>query len=222
MSLLAGNVIDAARDRHAAFDPKRHPNKMALRFLSSYVKQLHGKITAIDEDAVRVEITAGLPLADFSAGIPLPVNTRFVAAASVTYPSPSTFSPVPLTIIASGERNAFNTPAGAAWQVGGALYLAGDATRWKAFNSIAISVVTLPVDLVALQDVLAVPDAAELACVEAVALFFAKREVQESSGDPKIGLSAFVATATDAEKSYLNDVMNNVAGRTFYTLDVTS
>jgi hypothetical protein len=220
MALLAGSVIDAARDRHTAFDRKTHPSKMLLRYLSRYVKQLHGKITAIDEDAVRVEIVASFPLADFGNGIALPANTRYVAEASVTYPAPSTFAPAPLEIIQSSERNARNAPANGAWQVAGSLHLAGTADRWKQFDTIAISVVTTPVDLVTLDDLLAVPDAAEGACVEALALFMAQREAQESDGDPKIALSPFVAAFSDAEKSYLDDVKNNVSGRTFYTLDV--
>jgi hypothetical protein len=80
--------------------------------------------------------------------------------------------------------------------------------------------VLLPPDLVDLDDTLAIPDAAELACVENVALFLARREAQESDGDGKIALSPFVAAATDAERQYLDDVKNNVSGRTFYTLDV--
>jgi hypothetical protein len=220
MALLAGNVIDAARDRHTAFDRKTHPNKMLLRFLSSYVKQLHGKVLALDEDDVRIETTFDLPMADFSAGITLPANVRYVAEASVTYPAPSTDSPVPLDIIQSSERNARNAPANGAWVVNGRLYLAGTAQRWTHFNKLAVSFVLLPPDLVDLDDTLAIPDAAELACVENVALFLARREAQESDGDGKIALSPFVAAATDAERQYLDDVKNNVSGRTFYTLDV--
>lgn len=220
MALVAGNVIDAARDRHTAFDRKTHPNKMLLRHLSQYVRKLHAKVVAIDEDAVRIEQSYALPMADFAAGIALPANVRYVAEASVTYPAPSTSPPVPLTVIQSGERNAFNAPANGAWVVNGKLYLAGTAQRWTAFNNLAVSLVLVPPELVALDDVLALPDAAEEACTEAVALFMARREAQESDGDGKIALSPFVAALQDAEKSYLDDVKNNVSGRTFYTLDV--
>lgn len=220
MALVAGNVIDAARDRHTAFDRKTHPNKMLLRTLAMYVKKLHGKVTAIDEDAVRIEQTYALPLADFSAGITLPANVRYVAEASVTYPQPSTFAPVPVEIVQSSERNARNAPANGAWVVNGVLYLAGNAQRWTAFDQIAVSAVLVPPDLVDLTDTLVIPDAAEEACVEAVALFMARREAQESDGDAKINLGAFVASADAAEKAYLDDVKNNVSGRTFFTLDV--
>lgn len=220
MTLVAGNVIDAARDAHTSFYAQKHPNKMALRFLSRFVKGLHGKVAAIDEDQLRVDITTPLPLADFNAGIALPANTRAVTGAVVSYPEPTTFAPVPLDIIQSDERNALNTPAGAAWQVNGRLYLAGTAARWSRFNQIAIALVLLPDTLATLQDVLALPDAAEAACVEAVALFFARREFNESDGDAKLNLSTFVASADKAERDYLDDVKSNVAGRTFYTLDV--
>lgn len=221
MAIVAGNVIDAARDRHTAFDRKVHPNKMLLRHLSQYVKRLHGKIVAIDEDAVRVEIApVALPLADFAAGVVLPANVRYVAGASVTYPPPSTTAPVALDLIQSDERNARNTPANAAWVVNGVLYLSGNANRWSAFNALAISVVFVPADLTDLTETLAVPDAAEEACTEALALFMARRESQESDGEAKIAIQPFAASASDAERSFLDDVKNNVAGRTFYTQDV--
>lgn len=220
MTLVAGNVIDAARDRHPSFYKEKHPNKMLLRFLSAYAKGLHGKIAAIDEDQLRVDVTATLPLASFDAGIALPANVRSITGAVVSYPEPTTFAPVPIDIIQSDERNARNTPAGAAWQVNGKLYLAGNADRWSAFNQIAISLILLPDTLQTLADVLAVPDAAELACIENCALFLARREFNESDGDTKLNLSTYVGAAADAERAFLDDVKNNVAGRTFYTLDV--
>lgn len=218
MTLLAGNVIDAARDRHAAFDRQRHPNKMLLRFLSRYARQLHGKLVALDPDAVRVETTANLPLADFDAGIALPANTVYVAEVAASYPAPSTLPPLPIDLIQSDERDAWNRPRAVAWQVGDKLYLGGTADAWTAFGQIAISSVQLPVALVALTDAIALPDAAESACVEAVAEFMAKREAQE--GNDKIALAVFGEDAAKAEGAYLAVVMNNVAGRTFYTKDV--
>lgn len=208
MALVAGKVIDAAREYHVSFDPKAHPDKLCLGFLSRYVRQLHGKIVAIDPDAVRVEVTTALPLVDFDAGVALPANVRYVAEVAVRYRAPSTLPPVPLDVIQSDERNARNRPPGAVWTVGSVLFLAGNAQSYTNFDQIAISVVLLPVALAVLEDLLPVPDAAEAACVEAVAGFLAGRVA-----DAKVSL-------TGAERAYLDDLGNNVSGRTFYTQDV--
>lgn len=218
MPLLAGNVIDAARDRHAAFGPQRHPNKAALRFLSAYVKQLHGKVLAINPDALRVDVTASLPLTTFDDGIALPANTQAIVEVVGRYPAATARSPYPITLIDASARNALNAPRGAAWRVGDTLYLRSPDTLWRDFDAIVFAVVTLPGSLAALDDTLAVPDAAEMACIEQVAAFFAGRVAQEE--ETRIALDRFDQKAAEAEGHYLATVTAALTGTTFFTQDV--
>lgn len=218
MAVLAGDVIDAARDRHAAFDRQRHPNKGALRYLSGYVKALRGKIMAIDPAMVRVELPVVLPLANHDAGIALPAGTLLVDEVAGTFlkqPQP----PWPIPIIDITARFAPNAPTGAAWQQGSTLFLRGPDTLWRDFASVTLYLVATPLTLTELDDPLAIPDAAELACTEACALFFAGREVQEAS-ESKISLQKFVGTAAGAESDYLDTVKAGLAGKVFVTQDV--
>lgn len=218
MPLLAGTVIDTARDRHAAFTKERHPNKAALRELSAYAKSLHGKILQIDPDVLRVDVVTALPLAVFDDGIALPANTQYVAEAVARFPATSSRTPFPITIIDSAARNALNAPRGAAWQVGNVLYLRSPDTLWRDFDAIALAVVTLPGDLADLTDNLALPDAANFACIERLASFFAGREAEET--ESKISTQRFDAKAEKAETEYLNTVRAALTGKSFFTQDV--
>ena len=220
MTIRAGNVIDAARDRHAAFDPKHHPNKGALRILSQYAKRLHGKISQIDPNLVTVVDTVALPLADFTVGIPL-TSTRLVLDVQAHFANQTTVpkDPYQVRLIDFQQRNAPNAPRAAAWQVGATLYLRPISTIWSNFDSVEITTSTVPADLADLDDTVALPDVAELACVERVALFFANREVQERP-DSKINISIFAQTLGSAETDLLTDIGNNVGARSFFTEDV--
>ncbi|MGH3428480.1 MAG: hypothetical protein ACRDQZ_13085 [Mycobacteriales bacterium] len=219
MAITAATVIDEARDRHAAFDRKRIPDRMARRFLSNYAIQLHGRILAIDPDALRVDVVTALPLADFDAGIALPAGVRYIADVVTTEPdtvaNPRT---VPVTLLPAAQRNAPNGPLAAVWQVGSTVYLRSPATLWRYMGSITIAYVPLPVELADLNAVLPVPDAAKLACVESVAAFMARRGSTDSSA-PEIDLQEFNQEKTEAEGAYLADVANRLTGQVWITQD---
>jgi len=219
MAILTGTVLDKARDRHASFDEKRVPVRMARRFLSDYVRALHGKITAIDPEALRVQLLTNLPLANHDAGIALPAN-RYIA--SVMAIDPATSNPqqnYPIALLNAQTKDAWNAPVAAAWQIGDTLFLRSPASLWTGLGSIGIAYVPLPVELATAADVLPVPDAAELACVENLALFMARRGSMDSSAPP-IDVGVFAQIAAAAEQTYLDDVINRLTGQVFLTRDV--
>jgi hypothetical protein len=218
MPLLAGDVIDSARDRHAEFDPRRQPDKMLLRTLSDYVAHLSGRITAIDPDALRIEESYELPLADFDAGIALPAN-RYIA--EIVAKDPDTAArprSYPVALIGAEQRFARNGPLAAAWQIGDRLYLRGPAETWRFMGSIAVAYVAQPVALATLEDVLALPDSAKLACTEYLALFMARRA--GAKANPPIAIETFASAASGAESALIEDVKNRLTGRVFFTEDV--
>ena len=216
MALLAGDVIDAARDRHVAFDRERCPNGLCLRLLSGYAVELHGKITRLDEDVLRTEFSTPLPLANFAAGIALPANRTIVAVAGQPVGSTDQFD---ILLVPASNKSDVNTPLAAAYQIGDVLYLRGNAQLWNAVASVAIATVPVPSPFLKSSDAVWLPDTSKRALAENLALALAKRGHNDPTL-PAIDLAAFAASAADAEKAYLDDVQNRLTGRAFYTRDV--
>jgi hypothetical protein len=219
MAIVTATVIDKARDRHAAFDRKRIPDRMARRFLSDFCRQLHGRIEALNPSALRVDLAVALPLADFDAGIALPAGARFIA--EIVAKEPDTVAnprSYPVRLIPVEQRSAPNGPLAAAWQVGNTLYLRSPASLWRYIGSLAVAYVPFPVELADVNAVLPVPDAAELACVERVAEFMARRGSTDPSAPP-IDLGGFTSVADRAELAYLDDVKNQLTGMVIVTAD---
>lgn len=71
----AATVIDGARSLDTSFSPSRHPDRVALEFLSRYQRVLAGKMLEVESRAISQEITFDLPLEDFAAGVVLQVET---------------------------------------------------------------------------------------------------------------------------------------------------
>lgn len=220
MPLLAGNVIDAARDRNPAFDKQHHPNKAALRHLSQFVKRVHGQLTQLDPSLVMLNVTTALPLADHSAGIALPAGTRLVESVVGNYATTNSppRDPYRIRLIDFVQRFAPNAPRGAAWQQGGYLFLRAPSTIWQSFASVTYAISTMPTDLAELADTIALPETAENACIEEIAYHFAKREAQERDG--KLSLDVFRTCAGEALEAFLSDISNNMGNRMFFTEDV--
>jgi hypothetical protein len=198
MPLLAGDIITGARDRHPAFDKQQTPDASALRSLSAYARELHGKVGMIDASILREEVVVPFPLADFSAGIELPDNRQVVelVGATAAYPNGT-----PIEIIPALTRNDLNAPASAAWQIGNRLYLRGSASDWRTLTSVAIAFVAVPAPLATLAD-------------EVMAM---RGGIPER---PAVDVAGFASLAQDAERQFLDDIVTGMGGRTFRTRDV--
>jgi len=219
MPLLAGEIIDEARDRHAAFDNRRNPQKVVRRFLASYAVKLAGKIMRIDEQALLTEFVQAMPLVDFNAGIVLPANRGIAGIVANDNKVPSQKFPVDL--IPWATRGDSNVPLASAWLYGGKLYLQAAATNWRNIVSIAVAyypdfaLVTLDTDVIPLrQD-------ARLALIENTALFMGLRGHNDKDLPP-IDLKAMGSVAKDAEDELLANVSNQLGATHFRTRDVWS
>lgn len=224
MPRLVSGIINAARDRHVAFDKQRMPSGPLYRFLAQYTAKLSGMVALIDPDAagLTAEETVDLDVFDFDAGMVLDPN-RFVT--EVVLNDPATSVPqrsYPIDLIDAALRFAPNGPRAAAWQMGNVLYLRGRFEDWRNYGSITVRYVGgLAAEGAneARAAEMALPDEAELPCIENLALFMAKR----GHSDPKlpaIDLGAFKAEALEAETAYLDLVRRRVTGRVFFTQDV--
>lgn len=218
--LTAGRVIEAARDAHPAFDRKRSPDKIVLRFLASYQRELAGKVAAIDETLLVTDEIVLISAVDFEAGITLPAN-RYVAGVTAKDVRSTAASPqfTEVKLIPWAHRHDRNSPLAAAWQYGGKLYLRSPASAWANISEIGISLVAAPGDLDALADVLVLPDEAEKALRDNTALFLAKRG-HTDPGLPAIPINDFRIDAERSELEYLRDVANRLTANTFRTRDV--
>lgn len=217
MALVAGDVIEAARDRHKAFVRELAPQGMALRFLSQYQRELLGKIAEIDEDVLRTDTNTVMPLAVFDNGIALPANRTIVAISALT--TGAVPNSLEVALVPASLRNDRSTPARAAYQIGDKLFLRGAASDWTTIGSIAVATVPVPVPVTKSTDVLVVPDTAERALIENLALAMALRGHNEPN-IPAIDTGAFGARAKDAEQAYLTEVLNRTTGRAYHTRDV--
>lgn len=215
MTLVASDIIDQARGRSAAFDVSRHPNKVVLQFLSAKVRELQGKVTKIDPESVRSDITTALPLANHAAGIALGEQRMVVEVVALD----SAGTEYPVTLLPATHRLDEATPIAAAWQLGQRLYLTSPASLWTRMVSLAIAVVPTSSTIAALATAIPLPDAAELALVEACAAFMAKRHPVDPK-TPAVNVSLLVSEAKEAESHFLIDVANKLTGQVILTRDV--
>lgn len=219
MTLLAGDIIDEARDRHAAFDVRRNPQKAVRRFLASYCVELAGKINRIDETALITEYVQALPLADFTVGITLPANRGIAGVVALDNKSPAQKFPVDL--IPWATRGDSNVPLASAWLYAGKLYLQGEAASWRNIVSIAVAYTPDFALITADADVIPLRQDTRMALIENAALFMAGRGHNDTALPP-IDMKKFAMTAAEAEGDALKNVANALGAIHFRTRDVWS
>lgn len=219
MPLLAGEIIDEARDRHAAFDNRRNPQKVVRRFLATYAVELAGRIMRIDETALLTEFVQAMPLVDFNAGIVLPANRGIAGIVAVDNRTPAQRFPVDL--IPWATRGDANVPLASAWLYGGKLYLQALAQNWSNITQIAVAYYPDFALITADTDAIPLRQDARLSLVENAALFMAGRGHTDPALPP-IDMKKFVAAAGGAEDEFLKNVANQLGATHFRTRDVWS
>lgn len=200
MPLVAGTVIDEARDLHPSFDTQTHPDKICLRFLSRWQAEVLGRALIVYptlfDDAVTV---VPLPLASFDAGYtltePLALSDVVVLIGSYEYP---------VTLIPYESR--FDPqPLYAGWVINRTLYLSGEESKWTGATELRLRYTTQPADLTALADTLVIPDAAKTAAVTAIAAFMAGRGISRTEG-VEANAKYFQTQAEQAEAKWLESL----------------
>ncbi len=227
MARLVSGVVNAARDRHAAFDRVRTPDGVLYRFLADYCQEVQGKIMAIDPTYAGVEVTLSfaLPLADFDAGMALGpgrIVTDIVAVEPLS--AGVDRDTIPIQLISRDQRFARNGPIAAAWQEGENLYLRGPYTRWRDMGSIEVQVVQsfTDADVTALQAktaVLPLPDAGAKMATEAMAYLMARRGHNDPQLPP-IDVGLFRDELSRSEEAFYDAIRQRDVGRVFFTADV--
>jgi hypothetical protein len=214
--VTAGEVITAARDVHPAFDWRRNPDPVLLRFLNRYHRALCGKAVHRNESILAQEQVVPLPLAVFADGIALPAYQYLHGATLVLVMDPT--DKRPLEIVPWAHRyDPGKFPA--AWIHGDHLYLRGEATDWVAWGSIVLSYTPIAPDITAVTDTFLLPDTALACLVAATAAYLGTRGAADP-GLPKIPLEALKIEAAQAEEDFLNDVFLRRGAQTIRTREV--
>lgn len=206
----AGQVITEARDWHPSFDQRRHPNGSLMRLLSSYQREVTGKIARVNPALLATPVTYALPLADFNEGMKLPQRSYIMPAIEVRYTQNSDVA-VTIELVNLTRRIDRDLIPNAAYVRGDRLFLTGRAENWAPFGSLTVNMVLTPKELTALTDVVMLPDWGMDAYVSALVRAMAIRG--GLSGD-------ILGAAAEAEQQFLDTVAQQRAAETSYTRDV--
>lgn len=216
MALLAGDLIDEARDLHPAFDKNRNPQKIVRRELSRYVTRLLSKIDQIDEAALTIEAETVMPLAVFANGIVLPANRNVQEVVAVDAQGRK----YPVEIIPAGQRDSIRQAA-TAWIINGVLYLNGTAATWNQVAKVAVRYTPVAGQVATDATVVPLPDSARPPIIAALAAFMAKRGHTDKDGDlPPVIVDGFRADLRESEGEFLEEVGNSRTSQVFRVRDV--
>lgn len=203
-SLVAKDIIDAARDAHPVFDRRRHPGGVLLRALSRYQRSLAAEIVKYNPSVLTQVQTTSLPLASFDAGVALP-DFKYPAGVEAEMPPESGG-----TVSRKHQVDLVPWQARFRWHLGAfirnnTLYLTGTAPDWVGFQTLRFYYVPEVENLAAESAVLVLPNAAEPCLTAYLGHFMAQR----SKGDPTAaGLDAreFRVTWREAEDEFLDEM----------------
>ncbi len=193
MAITARRVVEAARDRHPGFDPKSHPDPVALRFLSDYQRHLFGRVADANPSIVAASAEIDFPLDDFELGNSLPAF-KDVQGGTIYFLSGVSTGQAPLRMV-DWENRLDARFSFAAWTHHGRIHFSGDADRWAKVQRVVVEYIPEPEQLGGMNAELILPDAAYLACTSAVAAFLGGR----------IGVNLSGAQHA-AEEAYLEEV----------------
>ena len=199
-TLVAADLIRAGRDQHPTFDDRRHPDPVLLRALSRYQRELLARIIALDPSEAVTHLDTALPLADFHAGIAVPVY-KYPFGAEVTESGAEHSTPVDIVPWRSQADHIF-----AVYLVNNVLYLCGEDYNWTGYSNLRFLYVPEPAALIlAMTTVLTyLPNAAEPALVAFLAFQMAKRG-GAGEGQAKPDVSLFAAEWRAAEERLFDE-----------------
>jgi hypothetical protein len=193
MALIAGEILDEARDYHEAFYPEHLPDGMCLRQLSRLEQRFAQRLVLEVPDSITTSETFEAADLENAAeyGVPLTPSLLPVAlSAGFGAERPEE----EVRLVAESEAHEDNLPPGLrAFRRGGMIYPVGP--RWEAVVSLRHSYAPNPPPLTSLEDELTLPDACGPALVSSLALWMASRRgvLKEL---PRIDEEAQESTAT--------------------------
>lgn len=215
MPFTAGDVILAARDLHAAFEPTRHPNPVCWRFLSRYTKTLTSRVAEVRPRALAATVTpTALPLAVFSNGVPIPAGLLLTEVSVRPVARQDATTRVPVEVLPGGQRLSGHSRGPWVWIEGSVLFLGGTADQWTSYDLIELRTVPVPADITANTTVIPFQDDAIDCYAAQLGAFLAKREAT-NGGSPPFNPGQFVSDAEVAESAFLARLTNQKRSEVF-------
>lgn len=214
MPLTAGAVIDAARNKHSAFNERDHPGKALRVELGRLERTLLQRAIERNQDYVAAVQSTPLPLSVFANGITLPAHLA-VHDAELKGVNNATRE------VELAPWHARNDPRQlyTASQRGQVLYLLGTADQWNGWVSIDVTYTPRPTAPASAAAVLTVDELAEDALVTGLAAFMAGRGSRDSE-DIKVDVRHFEGMFSQAVMDFELAVGGLRAGDTFRTREV--
>jgi hypothetical protein len=211
-TLVADNLIVAARDASPTYDDRRHPDAVLLRALSRYQKELLGRIIRLDPSKAVEYFDQALPLTVFANGIAVPAY-KYPLGAQVTYSGGTDVCHLTLVQWADNLRYSHGgdeSGARACYLLNGILFLCGEAEDWTEFSSLRWRYVAEPAALAMSRATVLtlLPDSAEGTLVAYLALKMAQRGGAEE-GEPKPDAASAAADWQVAEDRFFDEMGRN-------------
>jgi len=181
MAFTAADVILEFRDQHSAFSEDQTPDTVAIRHIARYTRELRARLVEKDSSLYATRLQTDLPLVDFEAGITLPDAVQILGGTAVLVGGDTE----PLNLVPWRNRQTPNLYT-AAFRLGGALYLCGNAAAWVGVERLDLYYVAEPVLPVDLVDEVPLPDPAKAAVIYNLAAWAGRRLTQPSETGPDV------------------------------------
>jgi hypothetical protein len=203
-------IIAQARELDPSFTQQRHPNRVAINFLSRLQRRLVGEWAKHEETSNVETYVVTFPLADFDAGELLVDPEESVAS-----PLPITaiqrpldmfvrgcVEPVDLDLIRWGDRNRY-VNSRAAYLVESTLHFTGHVEDYNDVLRVEFTYTPTPAAIAGLAEPLILPITAEDVVVSWLGAFFARRMNEKELARPR---REYLQEALDAEALWIDEL----------------
>lgn len=218
MALIAGELIDEARDFHPSFDAQTVQEKILLRQLSRAERAIYQLVLEVADEVITVPEVIDLATIQAAlaanAGIALPAH---LLVSSGTVRIVNTERLAPLILLSYVHQHDPPYPwRPTAWVEGGDLVLMdlrrflGTNHGWENFDQITLQLVPAPTQITDVADPLSLPDIARNTIVDQLVVFMAGRKgikVGVSQEDALVSMRAVamsIARQTQVGRWYVN------------------
>lgn len=218
MALVSGSLVDEARDLHPSFDRRNNPDKLILRELERYERELIEKVVAVNEDYLRTTIEETLP----------PPTPNFPAwATGLSLPDHLVLHDAEYQIGTDWYRMHIRPmavehdpgPMRTAYVAGRTAWLRGVEADWNGVSAVRFHYTAAPSGLPDLNTALTIGDSARTVLVNRLAFTMAKRAVTVPNASPP-NVAEFRIDWQQAEEAYIVGAGGIRAGHTSQVREV--
>lgn len=211
MPLVVEDLIKQAREEDPSFTAKRHPNRVAVNFLSRLQRRLVGAWAKLEDVQESEVFTITFPLDDFDAGeflqeegesVGEPIEvTAWQTPGSIYFDGRE--EPEDIEVVNWFDRNRHKYDR-ACWIEGDTVFFTGHEDDYNHVEKVELTYTPTPQDIASLTEELLLPITAEDTVVMWLAAFFARRS---RSGElSKARKREIKMEALDAESLWLDEI----------------